>query len=122
MKLFQTLPPEGLNRKEEAEQKCLPVVVRYGKAQSQWMHMVRYLWTEHIQPTYPTVFGNHNLVAAYQRSPNLGEHLARAKDKGRPTQLTTPLLDGDCLQILMQLEEEANGPGQHTHSPRHNQP
>ena len=114
MKLFHTLPPDGLNRKEEAERKRLPVVVRYGKTQSQWIHMVRHLWTNHIQPTYPAAFGNYDLVAAYQRSPNLGEHLARAKDKGRPTQLTTPLLDGDCLQILMQLEEEANSPGQDT--------
>ena len=114
MKLFHTLPPEGLNKKEEAEQKCLPVVICYGKTQSQWIRMVRHLWTNHIQPMYLAAFGNHDLVAAYQHSPNLGEHLARAKDKGRPTQLTTPLLDGDCLQILMQLEQEANSPGQDT--------
>ena len=75
------------------------------------MDTVHHLWKEYIQPTYPIVFGRHNLVAAYKRSPNLGEHLARSKDKGRPTQLTTPLLDGDCLKILRQQEEEGNDPG-----------
>ena len=111
MKIFDTLPPNGLNKKEEAEPKCLPVVVQYGKTQDQWMKVVRHLWTDYIQPTYPRVFGRHNLVAAYKRTPNLSEHLARSKDKGRPTQLTTQLLDGDCLKILRQLEEESNTTG-----------
>ena len=108
IKLFDTLPPRGLNKKEEVQPKRLPVVVQYGSTQAHWIRVVRHLWTEHIRPTYPTVFGHHQLVAAYKRSPNLGEHLARAKDKGRPTQRTTDLLDGDCLKILRQLEGENN--------------
>ena len=32
MKLLETLPPKGLNKKEDAKQKLIPVEITYGKA------------------------------------------------------------------------------------------
>ena len=107
IRLFESAPPCGLNRAEDCQMRKIPIVLPFEKGAQRWFQSVKQLWDQSIRPTYPAAFSNHHLLPAYKRGKNLGELLAKAKNKGRPTQLTTQLLEGDALKILSTMAEEA---------------
>ena len=106
IQLFESAPPLGLNRTEDCQTRKIPIVLPYERGAQKWFNTVKKLWEDFIRPTYPAVFSNYHLLPAYKRGENLGEKLAKAKDKGRPTQLTTQLLEGNALRILSTMAAE----------------